>query len=92
MGRRWCWQGGKGFPSPIQPLVVTPGEAMPEDSLVPVLVSRGLYHGWDAESQTGDEVLGTSGSPEGLFWNESYEYSWNIDYRGQLRDRFLLKA
>lgn len=57
-----------------------------------MLVSRCLYHGWDTESQPGEEVLGTSGSPKHLFWIESYEYSWNITYRGQLRDRPLLQA
>lgn len=62
----WCWQGERGFPSPIQPLAGMPGEATPKESWLPMLVLRCLYHGWDAESQPGDEVLGTSSSPEGL--------------------------
>lgn len=65
---------------------------MPRESWLLVLVWRCLCHGWGAESQTGDEVLGTSSFPEGPFWIESYEYSWNIAYSGQLRDGSLLQA
>lgn len=65
---------------------------MPEESPPCACVAVPVRCGWDAESQPGDEELGTSSSPEGLFWVESYECSWNITHRGQPRDRSLLQA
>lgn len=57
---------------------------MHKDIWLSVLVSRCLYHSWDADSQPEDKLLGISGSPGGLFRIKCYEYTWNTAYRGQL--------
>lgn len=70
------------FPTGLLPGI--PMEVMPKDSWLSAVVSRCLYHSWDAARQPGDKLLGISGSPGALFRIESYEYTWNTACRGQL--------
>lgn len=50
-----------------------------------LFLCQGAYTTAGMQPASQHQLLGISGSPGGLFRIESYEYTWNIAYRGQLQ-------